>query len=76
MIRAALEAVGCKVTRAEKASGWRRDGWIELQVLLDFVQPRGTLVVTCTERLAQSTKDRQDIVHELKERGLPQDWGS
>jgi hypothetical protein len=43
--RAALKAAGCTVVRAEKASGSRRDGRTELQVLLDFVQPGDTLVV-------------------------------
>ena len=64
--RAALKAAGCKVIRAEKASGTRRDGRTELQVLLDFVQPGDTLVVTRIDRLARSMKDLQDIVHELK----------
>jgi hypothetical protein len=32
--RAALKAAGCDVIRAEKASGTRRDGRTELQVLL------------------------------------------
>lgn len=42
--------------RAEKASDTRRDGRTELQVLLD--------------RLARSLKDLQDIVHELKAKGV------
>jgi len=33
--RQALRAAGCGVIRAEKASGSRRDGRTELQVLLD-----------------------------------------
>ncbi len=68
--RAALKAAGCGVVRAEKASGSRRDGRTELQVLLDFVQPGDTLVVTRIDRLARSMKDLQDIVHELKGRGV------
>ena len=68
--RAALKAAGCKVIRAEKASGTRRDGRTELQVLLDFVQSDDTLVVTRIDRLARSMKDLQDIVHELKEKGV------
>ena len=66
--RTALKAAGCKVIRAEKASGSRRDGRTELQVLLDFVQPGDTLVVTRIDRLARSMKDLQDIVHELKQK--------
>ena len=58
------------MVRAEKASGSRRDGRTELQVLLDFVQPGDTLVVTRIDRLARSMKDLQDIVHELKEKGV------
>ncbi len=39
-------------------------------MLLDFVQPGDTLVVTRIDRLARSMKDLQDIVHELKGRGV------
>ena len=68
--RAALKAAGCEVIRAEKASGTRRDGRSELQVLLDFLRAGDTLVVTRIDRLARSLKDLQDIVHELKARGV------
>ena len=37
--------------RAEKASGSRRDGRTELQVLVDFVQRGDTSVVTRIDRL-------------------------
>jgi DNA invertase Pin-like site-specific DNA recombinase len=66
----ALRAAGCRVIRAEKISGARRDGRTELQVLLDFVQPGDTLVVTRIDRLARSLKDLEDIVHELKGRSV------
>jgi DNA invertase Pin-like site-specific DNA recombinase len=66
--RAALKAAGCEVIRAEKASGARRDGRTELQVLLDFLRGGDTLVVTRIDRLARSLKDLQDIVHELRAR--------
>ena len=68
--RAALKAAGCGVIRAEKTSGARRDGRTELQVLLDFLRAGDTLVVTRIDRLARSLKDLQDIVHELKDRGV------
>jgi DNA invertase Pin-like site-specific DNA recombinase len=42
----ALKMAGCAVIRAEKASGTRRDGRTELQVLLDFLRDGDTLVVT------------------------------
>ena len=58
------------MARAEKASGSRRDGRTDLQVLLDFVQRGDTLVVTRIGRLARSLKDYQDIVHEPKNRGV------
>ena len=66
--RAALKAAGCDVIRAEKASGTRRDGRTELQVLLDFLRPGDALVVTRIDRLARSLLDLQNIVHELNER--------
>ncbi len=68
--RAALKIAGCDVIRAEKTSGTRRDGRTELQVLLDFLRRGDTLVVTRIDRLARSLKDLQDIVHELKEKGV------
>ena len=67
---AALKAAGCAVIRAETVSGTRRDGRTELQVLLDFLHAGDTLVVTRIDRLARSVKDLQDIVHELKARGV------
>src|SRR5690349_12967644 len=68
--RTALKAAGCGVIRAEKASGTRRDGRTELQVLLDFLHAGDTLVITRIDRLARSVKDLQDIVHELKTKGV------
>ena len=68
--RAALKAAGCEVIRAETASGTRRDGRTELQTLLDFLRPGDALVVTRIDRLARSLKDLQDLVHELKGRGV------
>ena len=42
----ALRAVGCNVIRAEKKGGSRRDGRSELAILLEFLRPGDTLVVT------------------------------
>ena len=67
--RAALKAAGCEVIRAEKASGARRDGRTELQLLLDFLRSGDTLVVTRIDRLARSIGDLQDIVREMKAKG-------
>lgn len=67
---AALKAAGCQTIRSEKKSGIERSARTELQVLLDFLREGDTLVVTRIDRLARSMKDLQDIVHELKGRGV------
>ena len=67
---AALKAAGCQTIRSEKKSGAERSARTELQVLLDFLREGDTLVVTRIDRLARSMKDLQDIVHELKGRGV------
>jgi DNA invertase Pin-like site-specific DNA recombinase len=66
----ALRAAGCTVIRTETASGTRRNGRPELALLLDFLRPGDTLVVTRVDRLARSIKDLQDIVYVLHERGV------
>jgi DNA invertase Pin-like site-specific DNA recombinase len=67
---AALQAAGCEVIRAEKATGTRRDGRAELETLLAFLRSGDTLVITRIDRLARSVKDLQDIVHELRVKGV------
>ena len=67
---AALRAAGCQTIRSEKKSGSERGSRTELQILLDFLRKGDTLVVTRIDRLARSMKDLQDIVHELKGRGI------
>src|SRR5205807_3873778 len=66
----ALRAAGCRVVRAEKRSGTSREGRTELRLLLDFLHAGDTLVITRIDRLARSVKDLQDIVHELKAKGV------
>lgn len=66
----ALRAAGCAIIRAEKVSASRREGRTELALLLEFLRPGDTLVVTRVDRLARSIKDLQDIVYLLKERGV------
>ena len=66
----ALRAAGCQTIRSEKKSGSERGARTELQVLLDFLRKGDTLVVTRIDRLARSMKDLQDIVYELKGRGI------
>jgi DNA invertase Pin-like site-specific DNA recombinase len=59
------------VLQVARRSGLRRSGArTELQILLDFLRKGDTLVVTRIDRLARSMKDLQDIVHELKGRGI------
>lgn len=67
---AALRAAGCQVIRAEKKTGTSRAGRSELDILLQFLRPGDTLVITRIDRLARSLKDLQDIVHELKAKGV------
>ncbi len=65
----ALHRAGCDVVRSEKASGATRAGRSELSLLLNFLHPGDTLMVTRIDRLARSIKDLQDIVHELRLKG-------
>ena len=64
-----LRAAGCDIVRSEKVSGTQRNGRNELELLLAFIRPGDTLVVTRIDRLARSIKDLQDIMFTLKERG-------
>lgn len=66
----ALRTAGCQVIRSEKKTGTKREGRTELDLLLEFLRNDDTLVVTRIDRLARSMKDLQDIVHDLKGRGV------
>lgn len=66
----ALRRAGCDVIRHEKVSATSRAGRTELQNLLDFLRDGDSLVVTRVDRLARSVKDLQDIVHDLRSRGV------
>lgn len=65
-----LAAAGCSIVRAEKVSGTSLEGREELKTLLQFMRAGDTLVVTRIDRLARSMRDLQNIVHELKQRGV------
>ena len=67
---AALRAAGCTTIRSEKVTGTTREGRSELTILLDFFRAGDTLVVTRIDRLARSIGDLQDIVRELRARGV------
>ena len=66
----ALKAAGCDVIREEKVSGTSRKGRTELETLLAFIREGDTLVVTRIDRLARSVKDLQEIVYELRGKGV------
>ncbi|WP_432471798.1 recombinase family protein [Amphritea sp. HPY] len=69
--REALLAAGCDVVREEKVSGQAStDDRKELSTLLEFLRKGDCLVVTRIDRLARSVKHLQDIVHQLKEKGV------
>jgi len=60
-----LGAADGEIICAEKASGSSRTGKNELQLLLEFLCPVDTLMVTGVDRLACSIKDLKDIVYAL-----------
>ena len=64
-------AIRCSESRAiAKRSGSSRNGRTELETLLAFMRKGDVLMVTRIDRLARSMKDLQDIVHELKAKGI------
>lgn len=66
----ALKSAGCDLIREEKISGTSRKGRTELETLLAFLREGDTLVVTRIDRLARSVKDLQDIVYDLRAKGV------
>lgn len=64
-----LRSAGCEVVRSEKVSGWAREGRTELETILDFIRPGDTLTVVKLDRLARSTRDVLNLVHELEAKG-------
>jgi DNA invertase Pin-like site-specific DNA recombinase len=66
---AALRAAGCTIVRSEKRSGTTTAGREELDVVLSFVRPGDTLMVTRIDRLARSVADLEGIVGTLREKG-------
>ncbi len=67
--QARLIAAGCTMVRTETASGSKRNGRTELELLLEFIQAGDTLTVVKLDRLGRSTRDVLNLVHELEERG-------
>jgi DNA invertase Pin-like site-specific DNA recombinase len=70
--REALIGAGVKpdLIIKEKASGTKRDGRDKLDLLLKLADKGDTIVITRVDRLAHSMHDLQNIVHELKSKGV------
>ena len=66
----ALAAAGCEIIRSEKVSGTSTQGRDELNNLLEFLRRGDILTITRIDRLARSVKGLQDIVIDLKKRGV------
>ena len=54
----ALRAAGCDMVRGEKVSGSSRDSRTELNLLLEFLQPGDTLMVTRMDKLARARSSK------------------
>ena len=65
---AALEAAGCERIYREKVSGKSTDGRREFEKLKRGLLPGDTIVVTKLDRLARSSRDLHNILHDLAER--------
>ena len=65
---AALEAAGCERIFSEKASGKSTDGRREFEKLKRVLLPGDAIVVTKLDRLARSSRDLHNILHDLGER--------
>jgi DNA invertase Pin-like site-specific DNA recombinase len=62
----ALKAAGCERIYSEKASGKSTDGRPEFKKLLKALLPGDVVVVTKLDRLARSSRDLHNILHELE----------
>jgi DNA invertase Pin-like site-specific DNA recombinase len=64
-----LKAAGCERIYSEKASGKSTNGRREFEKLMRALVPGDIVAVTKLDRLARSSRDLHNILHELKERG-------
>src|SRR6516164_4143359 len=67
---AQLRAAGCAKVYAEKVSGKATDGRAELAKVLRRLERGDVLMVTRLDRLARSTRDLLNILHELAQAGV------
>jgi len=66
--QSALKTVGAGSSDPRRHQS--RNGRSELETLMQFLQGGDTLVVTRIDRLARSMRDLQNIVYELREKGV------
>jgi DNA invertase Pin-like site-specific DNA recombinase len=64
-----LKAAGCTRIEEEKKSGKRRDDRWQLQRLLGALRRDDLLIVTKLDRIARSSRDLHNIIHEIAEAG-------
>ena len=64
----ALKAAGCTKVYHEKRSGKSTDGRREFGKLMKGLEPGDVVVVTKLDRLARSSRDLANILHDLAER--------
>lgn len=67
---AALTGAGCERIFAEKKSGTKRQGRVELERMMDYVRKGDTVVCVRLDRLARSTRDLLQIAETLEEKGV------
>lgn len=65
-----LTSAGCKKIFSEKESGSKQTGRIQLDACLDYLREGDTLVITRIDRLSRSLRDLQNLVHDLKNKGI------
>ena len=65
----ALKQAGCKKIFSEKISGTTIDR-PELELCLDYLREGDTLLITRIDRLARSLRDLQNLVYDLREKGI------
>jgi DNA invertase Pin-like site-specific DNA recombinase len=65
----ALKAAGCERIFSEKASGRSTNGRREFEKLMRALQPGDVVTVTRLDRLARSSRDLHNILHQLNEIG-------
>ena len=65
----ALQAAGCERIFSEKVSGKSTNGRREFEKLMRALLPGDVVAVTKLDRLARSSRDLHNILHDLQEKG-------